>query len=150
MLGKMRDDTKPQPPSPPRRPSVFQVPVTGERSKRWMKHYRTEIAASTSSVLSTFVAVSALPGWRCGHVPYLQKADGSTIDSTLSTLSRHACKRKYYLALRDSHTRKGLRMSSYKFPTFTGCVQHTYKTEGTLGFWRGEAPSSQNSRSLES
>ncbi|KAI9867175.1 MAG: hypothetical protein M1813_009453 [Trichoglossum hirsutum] len=29
-------------------------------------------------------------------------------------------------------------MQAYKFPTFIGCVQHTYKTEGTLGFWRGE------------
>ncbi|KAI9773944.1 MAG: hypothetical protein M1840_006170 [Geoglossum simile] len=28
-------------------------------------------------------------------------------------------------------------MQAYKFPTFTGCVQHTYRTEGTLGFWRG-------------
>ena len=150
MLGKMRDDTKPQPPSPPRRPSVFQVPVTGERSKRWMKHYRTEIAASTSSVLSTFVAVSALPDWRRGHASYQQKADWSMIDSTLSTQSRHACKREYCLALRGSHTQKGLRMSSYKFPTFTGCVQHTYKTEGTLGFWRGETPSSHNSGDGES
>ncbi|KAI9785768.1 MAG: hypothetical protein M1839_008785 [Geoglossum umbratile] len=91
----MRDDTKPQPPSPPRRSSVFQVPVTGERSKRWMKHYRTEIAASTSSVLSTFVAYP--------------------LDSVKT------------------------RMQAYKFPTFTGCVHHTYKTEGTLGFWRGGA-----------
>jgi len=58
-----------------------------------MKQYRTEVAASSSSILSTFVAYP--------------------LDSVKT------------------------RMQAYKFPTFTGCVQHTYKTEGTLGFWRG-------------
>ena len=29
------------------------------------------------------------------------------------------------------------RMQSYKFQHFTDCVQHTYKTEGYKGFWRG-------------
>lgn len=32
----------------------------GSKQIHWMKRYRTELAASTSSVLSTFVAVRAL------------------------------------------------------------------------------------------
>ena len=34
------------------------IALSGKRNKHWAKQYRTEIAASTSSVLSTFVAVS--------------------------------------------------------------------------------------------
>lgn len=29
------------------------------------------------------------------------------------------------------------RMQAYRFQHFTSCVQHTYKTEGLKGFWRG-------------
>ena len=39
-----------------------------EKPKRWMKTYRTEIAASTSSVMSTFFAVSL------EHVPGIPQA----------------------------------------------------------------------------
>lgn len=47
------------------------APTPGQ-AKHWAKHYRTEIAACSSSVLSTFVAVSgiAVPYWdecRCAN-----------------------------------------------------------------------------------
>ena len=28
---------------------------------------------------------------------------------------------------------------SYRYANFTECVQHTYKSEGVKGFWRGES-----------
>jgi len=46
-----KDDTKGK-----RIPPVAQLTSKGQ-PKRWAKRYRTEIAASTSSVLSTFFAV---------------------------------------------------------------------------------------------
>ncbi|KAI9678184.1 MAG: hypothetical protein M1817_006129 [Caeruleum heppii] len=55
MPGSQRHDDAP-PSSPPRHSPLTTLPVTGDRPKRWMKQYRTEVAASVSSVLSTFVA----------------------------------------------------------------------------------------------
>ena len=72
---------------------IFLSLVRAEQSKRWMKRYRTEVASSTSSLLST---VAAFP-----------------LDSVKT------------------------RMQAYKFNSFTDCVQHTYRTEGLHGFWRG-------------
>ncbi|KAI9819409.1 MAG: hypothetical protein M1832_003972 [Thelocarpon impressellum] len=45
-------ELSPRPRAGPLGPTI----MAGERPKRWMKMYRTEIAASTSSVLSTFLA----------------------------------------------------------------------------------------------
>ncbi|KAI9753461.1 MAG: hypothetical protein M4579_005145 [Chaenotheca gracillima] len=65
MPGSQRHDRE-LPPQPPqtlenqnqsRRSSPMAPPsMEGDRFKRWMKTYRTEVAASTSSILSTFVA----------------------------------------------------------------------------------------------
>jgi hypothetical protein len=42
--------------------AVLATPIlSGDRPQRWMKMYRTEIAASSSSVLSTCIAVSITP-----------------------------------------------------------------------------------------
>ncbi|KZF25517.1 mitochondrial carrier [Xylona heveae TC161] len=71
----------------------YAPPPPTERPKRWVKHYRTEIAASTSSILSTF---SAYP-----------------LDSVKT------------------------RMQAYKFDSLSDCLNHTYRTEGLRGFWRG-------------
>lgn len=68
------------------------VPST-KQTKHWAKKWRTEIASSSSSVLSTLIAYP--------------------LDSVKT------------------------RMQAYKFQHFTNCVQHTYKTEGVKGFWRG-------------
>ncbi|KAF2759486.1 mitochondrial carrier [Pseudovirgaria hyperparasitica] len=57
------------------------------------KEYRTEIAASSSSLLSTLAAYP--------------------LDSVKT------------------------RMQAYKFSSFADCVEHTYRSEGLHGFWRG-------------
>ncbi|KAI9693421.1 MAG: hypothetical protein M1820_009297 [Bogoriella megaspora] len=65
----------------------------GVESKIWLKRYRTEVAASSSSLVSTFVAYP--------------------LDSIKT------------------------RMQAYKFDSVWDCTQHTYKTEGTAGCFRG-------------
>ena len=42
----------------PEMSKISPIAPTTKQAKHWAKQYRTEIAASTSSVLSTFVAVS--------------------------------------------------------------------------------------------
>ncbi|KAL8631347.1 hypothetical protein Q9189_002946 [Teloschistes chrysophthalmus] len=64
-----------------------------QQRKHWAKQYRTEIAASSSSILSTFAAYP--------------------LDSVKT------------------------RMQAYRFNHFVDCVQHTFRTEGYKGFWRG-------------
>jgi len=39
---------------------VSRAVLRSEQARRWTKRYRTEVAASSSSLLSTFVAVSLL------------------------------------------------------------------------------------------
>ncbi|KAL8938872.1 MAG: hypothetical protein Q9211_003008 [Gyalolechia sp. 1 TL-2023] len=81
--------------NPPQKPAITSpfIPNPQQR-KHWAKQYRTEIAASSSSLLSTFAAQYPL-------------------DSVKT------------------------RMQAYRFNHFVDCVQHTYKTEGFKGFWRG-------------
>jgi solute carrier family 25 carnitine/acylcarnitine transporter 20/29 len=48
---------------------VSRAVLRSEQAKRWTKRYRTEVAASSSSLLSTFVAVGAsvplrVHGWQ--------------------------------------------------------------------------------------
>ncbi|KAF2461611.1 mitochondrial carrier domain-containing protein [Lineolata rhizophorae] len=50
-----RDESKPLPP-PSKKLPASDVLLKTEQAKRWMKRYRTEVAASSSSLLSTFVA----------------------------------------------------------------------------------------------
>ena len=56
------DDTKEAAAAPGARPrdltDVSRAVLRSEQAKRWTKKYRTEVAASSSSLLSTFVAVS--------------------------------------------------------------------------------------------
>jgi len=40
---------------------VSRAVLRSEQAKRWTKKYRTEVAASSSSLLSTFFAVSRVP-----------------------------------------------------------------------------------------
>jgi hypothetical protein len=83
----------------------------GGKPKRWLKRYRTEVAASTSSVLSTFFAVRVrFPLW---------------IDRTKTN--------DYQFPLDSVKTR----MQTYKYDNFTDCVKHTYQTEKFRGFFRG-------------
>lgn len=45
---------------------VSRTVLRSEQAKRWTKRYRTEVAASSSSLLSTFVAVSPTASpWTC-------------------------------------------------------------------------------------
>lgn len=101
-----------------------------QRRKHWAKQYRTEIAASSSSLLSTFAAVRPPGRQREGNM-------GLTGDSIPWIRSKRACKRTPpYLLLfvpRSLH----LTRNSYRFKHFADCVRHTYKTEGFKGFWRG-------------
>jgi solute carrier family 25 carnitine/acylcarnitine transporter 20/29 len=41
--------------------NVSRAVLRSEQAKRWTKRYRTEVAASSSSLLSTFAAVSSKP-----------------------------------------------------------------------------------------
>src|ERR1700743_255021 len=86
----------PPPPNTPPRATPLQVSawtLRSEQAKKWTKRYRTEVAASTSSRLSTLAAYP--------------------LDSVKT------------------------RMQTYKFHSFVDCVQHTFRTEGVHGFWRG-------------
>ncbi|KAI9808426.1 MAG: hypothetical protein M1826_004165 [Phylliscum demangeonii] len=66
-----------------------------DHPQAWVKMYRTEIAASVSSVLSTSASYP--------------------LDSIKT------------------------RMQAYGFRSVTGCIRHSYQTEGLKGFWRGSA-----------
>jgi len=44
---------------------VSRAVLRSEQAKRWTKKYRTEVAASSSSLLSTFVAVSTQASPNC-------------------------------------------------------------------------------------
>jgi len=79
--------------------------------KIWPKRHRTEIAASISSILSTFAAVSTL----------------------LSFLSADTRANRHQFPLDSVKTR----MQTYKYDNFTDCVRHTYQTEKFRGFFRG-------------
>jgi hypothetical protein len=67
---------------------VSRAVLRSEQAKRWTKRYRTEVAASSSSLLSTFVAVSLPDEALYGPSQVL------TAHSILWTLSRHAFKRE--------------------------------------------------------
>ena len=91
-----------------------QLPVDAPLGRRayttsFLKRYRTEIAASASSVLSTFATVSTrqcliMAATNCWQFP---------LDSVKT------------------------RMQTYKFKSFSSCVRHTYQTERLRGFFRG-------------
>jgi hypothetical protein len=81
-----------------------------DQEKRWLKRYRTEVAASFSSVLSTFTAVR--PSLKI-PVPIADTAHQFPLDSVKT------------------------RMQTYKYDSFTDCVRHTYQTERFRGFFRG-------------
>lgn len=87
---------------------------TQERSKsqkRWVKRYRTEVAASVSSICSTFCAVrSAIIILTTSHSLILLQFP---LDSVKT------------------------RMQTYKYNNFTDCVRRTYQTENIRGFFRG-------------
>jgi hypothetical protein len=55
------EDERPNVKNIPNRPKdltdVSRAVLRSEQAKRWTKRYRTEVAASSSSLLSTFVAV---------------------------------------------------------------------------------------------
>ena len=56
---RIRDDESTKSPGPhPGMSGMSPIVPTPPQAKHWAKQYRTEIAASSSSVLSTFVAVS--------------------------------------------------------------------------------------------
>lgn len=85
------------------RPDISQTKYGGQ--KRWVKRYRTEVAASMSSILSTFVAVSTLPS------PLLlyHTSVVLTLPSFLWTQSRPVCKPTSMIPSRtafDTHTRR--------------------------------------------
>lgn len=125
-------------------------------SELFVKKYRTEVAASASSCVSTFVAVSSFffhfplqpmllrregrwggrTWWWLGELKYFVLGR-----SSLSTLSRPVCKRRLPENLRwepfPTFLTSQLTSSRYKFRSFWDCVSQTHKTEGTRGFWRG-------------
>lgn len=67
---------------------VSRAVLRSEQAKRWTKRYRTEVAASSSSLLSTFAAVRELI-----HDGLLPSFEALIASSILSTLSKPACKR---------------------------------------------------------
>lgn len=91
--------------------NLGQIPQTKHgQQRRWVKRYRTEVAASLSSILSTFAAVR-----------HSIIAHGAVI-ADLSQFPLDSVK---------------TRMQTYKYDSFTDCVRHTYKTEKWRGFFRG-------------
>lgn len=66
---------------------IMPLGPTPGQAKHWAKIYRTEIAACSSSILSTFLAVS-----RDGEMDYYKCAN--SILSILWILSRLVCKRR--------------------------------------------------------
>jgi hypothetical protein len=76
---------------------------------RLAKRYRTEVAASISSVFSTFAAVSTRQLTILSATDYGQ----FPLDSVKT------------------------RMQTYKYPNFVSCVRYTYRTESFRGFFRG-------------
>lgn len=86
--------------------------LRSEQAKRWTKKYRTEVAASSSSLLSTFAAYP--------------------LDSVKTRLQAYAPPSPiyaFYISL--------ITYPRYNFNSFSDCLRHTYKTEGFHGFWRG-------------
>lgn len=117
----------------------FIVGPSPRQAKHWAKKYRTEIAASSSSVLSTFVAVSitSFAGSECWleegewiSLTWVAVSSGLRQDSNASVSD-------YSNLLRHRRVSHGSRKDRYRFNHFTDCVQHTYKTERFKGFWRG-------------
>lgn len=88
------------------------------KQKRWAKRYRTEIAASASSILSTFAAVRFKPD-----------CQSNLIDTDLHQFPLDSVK---------------TRMQTYKYDNFTDCVRHTYQTEKYRGFFRGVTATPHN------
>lgn len=79
--------------------------------RRFVKRYRTEIAASMSSVLSTL-----------GAVRYPLSGYGRLDTDGVNKFPLDSVK---------------TRMQTYKYDSFADCVRQTYKTEGARGFFRG-------------
>ena len=84
----------------PDTPKMSSIAPSSKQAKHWAKQYRTEIAASSSSVLSTFVAVSS-------DLAYEQNLDvfAKAVGSIPWIRSRLACKRT---SLRLTSSLKGL------------------------------------------
>jgi len=61
------DPKRPNTAAAPRSPSLFYAGLDNN-SKRWIKKYRTEVAASSASLLSTLTAVSLVPLLHCIHL----------------------------------------------------------------------------------
>lgn len=73
----------------------FLVGPSPRQAKHWAKQYRTEIAASSSSVLSTFVAVSITIIGPNGTLAGVRGVNLADLDcSILWTPSRRECKRE--------------------------------------------------------
>ena len=108
---------------------------SSQQAKHWAKKYRTEIAAGSSSVLSTFAAV--------GIIYHKSRDSGARLTWTCSSLwipSKPECRRALKPVFQLQFVLV-LNIHSYRFNHFTDCVQHTYKTEGFKGFWRGTCTS---------
>jgi len=113
------------------------------------KEYRTEIAASASSCVSTFVAVGrstvvvfCLPSRHADRVPPSPVSTGLSQDSDadVSAPSNPSfCTRDCVSRGRenDELTCAMFVCDRYKFRSFWDCVTQTKKTEGMRGFWRG-------------
>ena len=94
------------------------------QARHWAKHYRTEIAASSSTVLATFVSVrtrSLLSMWFC--LPLLVPTGICQNTNPIVRAPSVVCNSR-------SHT--------FRYPNgFYPCVHDVWKQEGFRGFWRG-------------
>ena len=70
--------------SPGQHVEMEQQPILGRgvRQRQWVKRYRTEVAASLSSVFSTFAAVSANPTQPIDDLPTI--TDSAIVSTGLS------------------------------------------------------------------
>ena len=109
---------------------ISRAVLMSEQAKRWTKRYRTEVAASSSSLLSTLVAVRHMRDKkriRPGKANCLSVSIGLCENANASVSINELSSIKFNAQLQ----------SRYKFQSFTDCVRYTYKTEGVHGFWRG-------------
>jgi hypothetical protein len=69
---------------------VSRAVLRSEQARRWTKRYRTEVAASSSSLLSTFVAVSVLANQELPGIYAASDSYQYPLDSVKTRLQAYA------------------------------------------------------------
>ena len=133
-------------------PTAHWHPLLRGKNLIWVKKYRTEISASSASLLSTLSAVSLIQllisqSDQSSRTPHATLEPSCRTNMLTLLLAVSLGFRKNQNAsvsrcFRDlGRVEADWNYNSYKFSSFLECVRHTYRTEGAHGFWRGEISS---------